>query len=767
MNLVQLADKLKILNEVTHYRELSGQDASYADFHEGLSDRLVDVLKKQGIERLYSHQAEAINHIKNGRDTVVVTPTASGKTLCYNLPVLDSILKSEESRALYLFPTKALAQDQLNELLELSEELDAGVKTYTYDGDTRPSVRKSIRQAGHIVLTNPDMLHTGILPHHTKWVKLFENLDYVVIDEVHSYRGVFGSHVANVIRRLKRIAEFYGADPIFITASATIANPAELASKLIGKDVELVDNNGAPQGPRDFFFYNPPIVNKELGIRKSYVLESKYLARRLLKNKISTIVFTRTRLNTELLLSYLREEISANSEIAGYRGGYLPSERRRIEEGLRDGSILGVISTNALELGIDIGQLEACLIAGYPGAVSSVWQQAGRAGRGQQRALTILVASSSPLDQFMINHPDYFFQQPPESGLINPNNLLILISHIKCAAFELPFEEGEIFGVESTAEILDYLVEERVLHFRNGRWYWMTDKYPAQEISLRSASSDDFAVIDLTGNKNQVIGKVDYFAAPTTIHEKAIYIHGGDQYQVQELDFEDRRALVKKVDVNYYTDASLAVELKVLEDFERQGVAEKIYGHGEVSVTARATMFKKVKFNSHENVGYGDINLPEQEMHTTAYWLTAPAELKEKLGQNKLENGLIGIANLIENIAPLFLLADSRDLKNTVQIKSPFTGLPTIFFYDSYPGGIGLSEKLFRVHGKLLDRAYELLTDCPCEQGCPSCVGPGSEVGLTAKEDADLILTILKRGDNYESKRKIKEDARSEEGAGE
>ena len=766
MNLVQLSDKLKNLNEVTHYRELSGQEATYADFPEGLSDRLVDVLEKQGIDKLYSHQAEAIEHIQKGRDTVVVTPTASGKTLCYNLPVLDSILKAEESRALYLFPTKALAQDQLNELLELSEKLDAGVKTYTYDGDTRPSVRKSIRQAGHIVLTNPDMLHTGILPHHTKWVKLFENLDYVVIDEVHSYRGVFGSHVANVIRRLKRIAEFYGADPVFITASATIANPAELASRLIGKDVKLVDNNGAPQGPRDFFFYNPPIVNKELGIRKSYVLESKYLARRLLKNKISTIVFTRTRLNTELLLSYLKDEISANSEIAGYRGGYLPDERRRIEEGLRNGSILGVISTNALELGIDIGQLEACLIAGYPGAVSSVWQQAGRAGRGQQRALTILVASSSPLDQFMINHPDYFFQQPPESGLINPNNLLILISHIKCAAFELPFEEGEVFGVESTAEILDYLVEERVLHFRNGKWYWMTDKYPAQDISLRSASSDDFAVIDMTKNKNQVIGKVDYFAAPTTIHEKAIYIHGGAQFQVQELDFEDRRALVKKVDVNYYTDASLAVELKVLEDFERQGAGEKIYGHGEVSVTARATMFKKVKFNSHENVGYGDINLPEQEMHTTAYWLTAPADLKEKLGQNKLENGLIGIANLIENIAPLFLLADSRDLNNTVQIKSPFTGLPTVFFYDSYPGGIGLSEKLFRVHGKLLDRAHELLNDCPCEQGCPSCVGPGSEVGLTAKEDADLILTILKRGDNYESKRKVEEDVRSEKGRG-
>ncbi|MGM0420373.1 MAG: DEAD/DEAH box helicase [Bacillota bacterium] len=753
MNLEQLNDKLKSLNELTYSRQLPAQEASYAEFPDFLNKRLKGTLQDQGINRLYTHQAAAIDLVNQGKDVVVVTPTASGKTLCYNLPVLNRILEKEESRALYLFPTKALAQDQLNELMELSEQLEAGVKVFTYDGDTRPSVRRSIRQAGHIVLSNPDMLHTGILPHHTKWVKLFENLDYVVIDELHSYRGVFGSHVANVIRRLRRIANFYGSDPIFITASATIANPAELASRLVGKEVKLVDNNGAPSGPKDILFYNPPIVNRELGIRKSYVKESRNLARRLLKNKISTIIFARTRLNTELLLSYLQEDLPSGFKIAGYRGGYLPDERRKIERGLRDGTIQGVVSTNALELGIDIGQLEACIIAGYPGAVSSVWQQAGRAGRGQQRSLIILVASSSPLDQFMIKHPEYFLSQPPESGLINPNNLLILLSHIKCAAFELPFNEGEIFGVESTEEILEYLVEENILHYRQGKWYWMTDKYPAEEISLRSASSDDFAVIDMTNNRNQVIGRVDYFSAPTTIHEKAIYIHGGEQYQVQELDFADRRALVKKVDVNYYTDASLAVDLQVLEEFDTAGVAEQTYSHGEVAVTARATMFKKVKFNTHENVGYGDINLPEQEMHTTAYWLTAPESLKATLGQDKLENGLIGLANLITNIAPLFLLADPSDLNDKVQVRSPFTGLPTVFFYDSYPGGIGLSEKLYRVHSRLLDKAHELLQDCSCEQGCPSCVGPGSEVGITAKEDADLILTILRKGDKYEPKR--------------
>ena len=746
MNITQLSRKLKNLSEVTHYRELPGQKGEYVDFPDFLNSSLVSALQRRGIDRLYTHQGSALKKAGESENLVVVTPTASGKTLCYNLPVLDSILKKESSRALYLFPTKALSQDQLDELHGLAGELPEEIKTFTYDGDTRPEVRRSIRKAAHIVITNPDMLHTGILPHHTKWVKLFENLDYIILDEIHTYRGVFGSHVANVMRRLKRIAEFYGSNPRFLCSSATIANPGELASNLTGEDVEVIEESGAPEGPRDFIFYNPPVVNKELGVRRSYIKEARNLARRLLKNEISTIVFARSRLNTELILSYLQEELPASLRVAGYRGGYLPDERRNIEEGLREGKIKGVVSTNALELGIDIGQLEACVIAGYPGAVSSVWQQAGRAGRGQERSLTVLVASSSPMDQFMVKNPEYFFQQPPESGLINPDNLLILLSHLKCAAFELPFEEGEKFGIEATEEMLSYLEEERVLRYRDGRWHWMADKYPAEDISLRSASSDDFAVIDVTNNRHQVIGRVDYHSAPTTIHEKAIYLHGASQYQVQELDFDDRRALVEEVDVNYYTDASLAVDLSVLEEFEEKREGEIVRCHGEVSVTAQATMFKKVKFNTHENVGYGDINLPEQEIHTTAYWFTLPSELKEKLGRDALENGMIGAANLFVNIAPLFLLCDPGDIKDAIQIRSPHTGKPTLFFYDAYPGGIGLSEKLFSVHDNLVKRAARHLEDCSCEQGCPSCVGPGSEVGLKAREDAGLILAMLASG---------------------
>ena len=743
MNLNQLRSRLKDLNNITHWREIEGQEAEFAEFPESVNSAVVEALNQRGIDRLYSHQAAAARKAEDGEDLVVVTPTASGKTLCYNIPVLNSIIDDEASRALYLFPTKALSQDQLSELHGLVGELPGEIKTFTYDGDTRPEVRRSIRKAAHIVITNPDMLHTGILPHHTKWVKLFENLDYIIVDEIHSYRGVFGSHVANVLRRLKRIAEFYGSEPQFICSSATIANPGELASRLTGKDIEVIDDNGAPTGPRDFMFYNPPVVNKELGVRRSYIKETKKLARRLLKNEISTIIFARSRLNTELLLSYLREEISLSTRVEGYRGGYLPEERRSIEKGLREGEITGVVSTNALELGIDIGQLQACLIAGYPGAISSVWQQAGRAGRGKERALTIMVASSQPLDQFMVKNPDYFFQQPPESGLINPNNLLILLSHLKCAAFELPFSEGEQFGVETTEEMLEYLEEQRVLRYRNGRWHWMADKYPAEDISLRSASSDDFAVIDVTNDRHQVIGRVDYHSAPTTIHEKAIYLHGGSQYQVQELDFDDRRALVEEVDVNYYTDASMAVDLRVLEEFGKESRKDTSRYHGEVSITSQATMFKKVKFNTHENVGYGDINLPEQEMHTMGYWFTLPGELHDKLGKEALENGMIGTANLIVNIAPLFLLCDPGDIKDAIQVRSPHTTLPTIFFYDSYPGGIGLSKKLYRVHDELVERAKSHLENCSCKQGCPSCVGPGSEVGIRAKEDAALILKSL------------------------
>ena len=744
MNLEQMVSYLKSKgkynNNITHWEEIPPKEADYVDFPDNIDPRLLRVLRNKGLKKLYSHQAESIEIITNDDNLIVVTPTASGKTLCYNLPVLDQILKDKTSRALYLFPTKALSQDQLAELYDLIERLDEDIKTYTYDGDTPVNARKSIRRAGHIVITNPDMLHTGILPHHTKWIKLFENLDYVIIDEIHNYRGVFGSHVANVIRRLKRICKFYGSDPQFIAASATIANPKSFASKLLDSEVKLVDENGAPRGPKDIVFYNPPVVNRQLGIRRSYVLEARKLARIFLENQIKSIIFTRSRLRTEILLSYLQDELG-NRDIRGYRGGYLPGERREIEKGLRKGDITGVVSTNALELGIDIGELDVCIMAGYPGTIASTWQQAGRAGRRRTRSLALMVASSSPLDQYIINNPDYFFEKPVESALINPNNLLILMSHIKCAAFELPFEDGEDFGVETTQEILSYLEEERVLRHKGGRWHWMAERYPAEDISLRSASSDDFAVVDRTNQPDvQVIGKVDHFSALTTIHEKAIYLHGGKQYQVEELDYENQKAYVRQVDVNYYTDANLAVDLRVLDQFDKKEEQEIEIEHGEVVVTAKATMFKKVKFNTHENVGYGDINLPEIDMHTTSYWFSYPEKMVGRMGKKGIESGLLGLANLLENIAPLPLMCDPGDIRASTQVRSPYTGKPTIFVYDSYPGGLGLSEKLYRIHLDLIKRAEQHLLNCPCEEGCPACVGPVTEVGVDGKENAHILI---------------------------
>ena len=511
MNLAQIAsylkDENKYKNRITHWETIPPKDGEYVDFPSDISLKLKNVLKEKGFKQLYSHQGRAYEIVENNDNLIVVTPTASGKTMCYNLPVLDKILKNDNARALYLFPTKALSQDQLAELYDLIERLDAGIKTYTYDGDTPVNARKSIRRAGHIVITNPDMLHTGILPHHTKWIKLFENLEYVVIDEIHNYRGVFGSHVANVIRRLKRICNFYGSDPQFIAASATIANPVEFAEKLTGESVKLIDENGAPQGQKDIVFYNPPVVNKELGIRRSYVLEARKLARLFIENDIKSIIFARSRLRTEILLSYLKDEFKGKKEVRGYRGGYLPGERREIEKGLREGQITGVVSTNALELGIDIGQLDVCVMAGYPGTIASTWQQAGRAGRRNSRSLAVLIASSSPLDKYIIDNPEFFFEKPVESALINPNNLLILMSHLKCAAFELPFTDDEDFGVETTGEILSYLEDQRILRHKGGRWHWMADRYPAEDISLRSASSDDFAVIDRTNPGNTQIGR--------------------------------------------------------------------------------------------------------------------------------------------------------------------------------------------------------------------------------------------------------------------
>jgi DEAD/DEAH box helicase domain-containing protein len=739
----------EIMSQVTYWHTIPPREAKLVDFPVGLHEGICAALKHRNIHQIYTHQASSFREALSGNHVVTVTPTASGKTFCYNLPVLQKILENDSARALYLFPTKALAQDQVAELQEMVDFMDVDIKTHTYDGDTPPTVRQAIRNAGHIVVTNPDMLHSAILPHHTKWVKLFENLSYVVIDEVHTYRGVFGSHVANVIRRLKRICRFYGSNPRFICASATIDNPKEHTERLIGEQVALVDNNGAPAGEKHFAFYNPPVVNQQLGIRKSSVLETRKLAGILLRSGIQTIVFARSRVRVELLLTYLQELVAhelGSKSIRGYRGGYLPKLRREIERGLRSGEIRGVVSTNALELGIDIGQLQACVLNGYPGTIASTWQQSGRAGRRQESSLTILVASSNPLDQYLIQNPQYFFERPPEQARIHPDNLIILVDHVKCAAYELPFEAGEQFGGESLRDILDFLTEEQVLHAVQDRWYWMEQSFPAHNISLRSAAQENFVIIDITNPVHRVIGEVDRFGAPTLIHEEAIYLHEGVQFQVEKLDYEEKKAFIRQVNVDYYTDASLAVELKVLHVNREVKEGGLLREYGDVTVNAKPTIFKKIRLHTHENIGTGPIHLPEEELHTSSYWFTFDESMTSGKTTNDVQFALLGIANVLAHIAPLYLMCDPMDIRVVPQVKAMHSKLPTVFFYDRYPGGVGLSERLYEVHGQLMRQARSLITACGCLSGCPACVGPIEEVGLLGKQLAMELLTQLEGG---------------------
>ncbi len=725
-SLFELIEQLRNDPNVVYWHEIEPQEANTVPMPEHLDLRLRTALEKRGIASLYTHQAAAYEAVQNGKNIVAVTPTASGKTLCYNLPVLQAIAENEHSRALYLFPTKALAQDQKSELHEIIEEMGVPIHSYTYDGDTAPGIRQKIRKAGHIVMTNPDMLHSAILPHHTKWVALFENLRYVVIDELHTYRGVFGSHVANVIRRLRRICQFYGSKPIFICTSATIANPKELAERLTGEPMTLIDNNGAPRGRKHFVFYNPPVVHQPLNIRKSATVEVNRLAKQFLENGIQTIVFARSRVRVELILSHLQELIKDQlgaKTIRGYRGGYLPKERREIEKGLRSGEIIGVVSTNALELGVDIGQLQVCIMTGYPGTVASTWQQAGRAGRRHGDSLVIMVASSSPIDQYIVQHPEYFFGRSPETARINPDNMLILVDHLKCAAYELPFRQGEKFGDLEVEEVLEFLTEQKVLHYRAGKWYWMSDAFPAYDISLRSASQENVVIIDIskTGN-HRVIGEMDRFSAMTLLHEEAIYLHEGVQYQVEKLDWEEKKAYVREVNVEYFTDANLAVQLHVLEEDRNEQRQLLSLHYGDVSVRAKATIFKKIKLSTFENIGSGPIHLPEEELHTTATWIELGEELS-KMDAPMLEQALVGISNVLRHLVPMFVMCDRTDIHVVPQMKAPHSGMPTIFLYDRYPGGIGLSEAVFERYDEIMGEVIHLLERCPCENGCPSCIG--------------------------------------------
>jgi DEAD/DEAH box helicase domain-containing protein len=771
--------KRKYPDRITGELMLPARPARFADLPPVLEPRLAEALGRRGIRRLYSHQADALALAGQNRHVVVATPTASGKSLCYNLPVLDAVLK-RQAKALYLFPTKALSQDQVAEINELNRAAELGVRAFTFDGDTPGDARKAVRTRGDIVVSNPDMLHQAILPHHTKWAQFFESLEFVVIDELHSYRGVFGAHMANLLRRLRRICAFYGVWPRFIMTSATIGNPGELARELIGEEAAVLGDSGAPQGERHLLLWNPPVVNPDLGIRASARSQTSRIARHAVKRGLKGIVFARSRLAVEVLTKYLKDVFDHDRRrpprILAYRGGYLPTERRGAERRLRAGEVDCVVTTSALELGVDIGALDLCVLNGYPGTVASTWQRLGRAGRRLRPALGVLVASSQPLDQYIVRNPEFFLGASPERARIHPDQLLILLDHVRCAAFELPFQSSEVFGGEDLRELLAYLQEEGVLHREGERWHWCADSYPANSVSLRSVAEGNFVVVDTTDGGKRIIAEVDYTAAPMTLYEGAIHMIQSDPFQVERLDWDGRKAYVRRVRVDYYTDAIDYHRLRILERFEERKGRDAGRAYGEVHLVRRVPGYKKIRYYSHENIGYGKINLPDQEMHTTAVWWQLAADALDQAFASRLQalDGFLGAAYALHHVAALRQMAEPGDLGRAVgdgdqgwfatvgaagrgQMRGDVgeavdpDGLqrfqPTLFLYDNYPGGIGLSAPLFDDGGDLVAEAHTLVTGCGCRRGCPACIGPilasDEQRGYSPKAAAGRVLELL------------------------
>jgi DEAD/DEAH box helicase domain-containing protein len=775
-----LVDRLKrrYAARITGTIDLPAREARYCDLPSTLDPRIARALRARGIERLYTHQGEAWRVAAAGDHLVVVTPTASGKTLCYNLPVLDAVVR-EGCKALYLFPTKALAQDQVAELLELNDAGALGVRAFTFDGDTPGDARAAVRVHGDIVVSNPDMLHQAILPHHTKWAQFFERLRFVVIDEMHVYRGVFGSHVANVIRRLRRIAEFYGSRPQFVLASATIANPAELAARLVGDPVRAITTSGAPQGRRHVLLWNPPVINPDLGLRASSRSQVSRIARYTVRAGLKTVIFANTRLMVEVITKYMKDVFDRDprqpTRVSAYRGGYLPTERRGTERRLRAGDIDCVVSTSALELGVDIGGLDVCLLNGYPGTIAATWQRIGRAGRRSRSSLAVLVANSEPLDQYLVRHPDFFSGAPVEHARVDPDQLLVLMDHVRCAAFELPFVSGETFGGQPVDELLQYLAENGVLHLESDRWHWMADSYPANAVSLRALAEGNFVVVDITGSDRDIIAEVDYFSAPVTLYEGAIYLLQAQPWQVERLDWEGRKAFVRRTEADYYTDAIDYTRLKILDRFEQSRHGAAVCERGEVHLVRRIAGYKKIRYYTHENVGYGQIALPDQEMHTTAVWWQVDPTALAGAFESRTEalDGFLGAAYALHWVAALLSMAERQDIGRSVgdsdgrwvaggggrgtpraldgapvdidAAGARFT--PTVYLYDNFPGGIGLTAPLYDLRSRIVAHALAAVRECACPSGCPACIGPvlasdeGSE--RTPKQAALRVLALL------------------------
>jgi DEAD/DEAH box helicase domain-containing protein len=762
-------------------RLLEAQAPRYAPLPEELGPALTGALAQRGIEALYSHQADAVRAALTGRHVVIATPTASGKSLCFHLPVLKALIDDPSATALFVYPTKALSRDQEHNLLELIAQAGLSVSAAVYDGDTPGDARRAARERCRVVLTNPDMLHAGILPNHVRWASALRNLKYVVLDELHTYRGVFGSHMAHVLGRLRRLAGFHGANPTFICATATIGNPREHAARLLGVEpgeVELVDRSGSPGGTRQFLLYNPPVVNPELGIRASSLKQAVRLAADLVRARVPTIVFGPSRNSVEVMLKYLRAEcgsVAGDDALMAYRGGYLPETRRRIERGLRSGEILCVVATNALELGIDIGDLDAVVCAGYPGSIAATWQRFGRAGRRGGMSIALLVCTSEALDQYLAREPDFLLNAAAEEARIDPGNAEILIQHLKCAAFEAPFEieaagprpahpapaAGDChLGLDpgSTRDALDYLGGHGLVHRAGDRYFWSGEAFPANAVSLRNVGWDNFVIVDVATDKS--IGELDWRAAHTMLHEQAIYQQDAEQFQVERLDYDNHKAYVRRVEPDYFTTALTYRTVAVIEEAGTGTLSRARVGWGEVKVIEKVTGYKKIKFFTHENAGYGDVHLPAIEMHTQSFWLTVPEAVMAELDteRTRVIDGLRGVSQALKTVASLALMCDPRDLGQTLgdgadESKNLGPGRdpdgrrtgsldPTVFLFDAHAGGVGLAERIYERSAELIGKARTLILGCPCPTGCPACVGPG-ELHSSRKRLALSVLSAI------------------------
>lgn len=715
--------------QIAHAEKLPERGARFRTLEPPPHERVRKILEREKIQRLYTHQAAAIEATRHGKNVVVVTGTASGKTLCYNIPVLERILENADATALYLYPTKALAQDQLRTLHRYqSIDLELPLRTGTYDGDTPPTTRRKLKNEANVLLTNPDMLHSGILPNHGTWAHFFSRLKFVVIDEIHAYRGVFGSNVSHVMNRLNRICAHYGADPVYVCCSATIRNPRELAESLTGKKMTLVDDDGSPRGEKTFVFWNPPFLGDDRMERKSANVEAAQVLAELVAADHQAIAFVRARVVSEVVTKYAKDLLdrmapSRARSVHSYRGGYLPEERRRIERSLFSGELKAVVSTNALELGIDVGSLESALLVGYPGSIASTWQQAGRAGRGSEPSLAVLIPHDSPIDQYMVRHPDYFFGRSPESAVIDPKNPHVVLAHVRAAAYELPITKNDwdFFG-EYCGAILQILEEDHQIKRKGDKYYWAGGSYPSADMSLRNIGDNVYTIIE-EGKDNRVIGTIDETSAHMQVHPEAIYMHAGETYFVNSLDLVKKIAFVEKIDTDYYTQSITEVKIKIEEEELRKPWRKSECCFGDLSVTSVNYMFKKIKFGSRDSLGFGALDLPPQTLLTTGMWLV-PLEgvyqYVRKAGRVPRE-GLLGISNVIKEVIPIFAMCDTMDVGAAVD--SSAANAPAIFVYDRFPGGLGFSLKAYDMIEEIMGACLDLIDRCPCENGCPSCVG--------------------------------------------